>query len=84
MPAADNAVDLLAAIEESIKEEERKTRPSPAIVVYCDKHLSVKMAPAGSWTIGEYGESSADANPLDFWRCPKGGCERCYEPMMFG
>jgi hypothetical protein len=84
IPVSDNVDDLFAAIEESSKEEERKTRPSRTIVVYCDKHLGVKMALAESWILGESGRSSAAANRLSFWRCPKAGCERCYEPMTYG
>jgi hypothetical protein len=43
-PVSENVDNLSAAIEEIVKEEQRKTRPSPMIVVYCDKHLGVKMA----------------------------------------
>src|SRR6266481_2695191 len=79
-----DADDLIAEIEEHFKEYHRKNRPSSTITVYCDKHLGVKMALGGSWSIGEYGESSADVNPLEFWRCQKEGCARCFEPTMFG
>ena len=84
MSAADDADDLLAEIEEGMREEQRKSLPSPILEVYCDQHLGVKMVRAVSWGLGQYGEASADVNRLDFWRCPESGCDRCYHPMMFG
>jgi hypothetical protein len=84
MSADDSADDLIRSIEEYMDEERRKSRPDPRIVVFCDQHLGVRMVRAQSWGLGQYDEAKADANPLDFWRCSKSGCNRCYEPMMFG
>lgn len=84
MSASSSGDDFLAEILEGIKEEQRKSYPDYSIVVYCDKHLRVRMRLAVSLTVGEYGEASANVNHLTFWRCPKPGCERCYEPTMFG
>jgi hypothetical protein len=81
---SDDGAELIAAIKEGILESQRQSRPDPTIIVYCDKHLPVRMARARSQSLAESGEASADVNPLDFWRCPKPGCERCYEPTMFG
>ena len=81
--------DFLAAIKESVKESQRKSRPDYRIIVFCDRHLGVEMWRAASHSLNEYGEysyggTSADVNRLDFWKCPKAGCDRCYHPTRFG
>ncbi|MCW5983572.1 MAG: hypothetical protein KIT09_36110 [Bryobacteraceae bacterium] len=84
MAGEDRSDDLIAEISEALREEERKSQPSPSLEVYCDQHLSVTMVHAVTWLLAEYGESAADVNPLIFWRCPKVGCQRCYHPTKFG
>src|SRR5580704_5280570 len=84
-----SADDFLESIKESIKEEQRKSQPDYRIIVFCDKHLGVQMRLAASHSLHEYGEykygdTSADVNRLDYWKCPKAGCDRCYQPTMFG
>jgi hypothetical protein len=76
--------DFLAEIEALAEEERRKEYPDYRLTVYCDQHLGVKMRLATSWGSVEYGETSVDANPLLLWICPKPGCDRHYEPTMFG
>ena len=71
MGTSDESAELIAAIKERILEDQRKSRPDPRIVVYCDRHLPVQMAQAVSWSLVEFGGASGDVNPLDFWRCPK-------------
>ena len=82
--AADDSDQFSLEIEEAMREEQRKSSPSPKLVVYCEQHLGVKMVPAMSWVIGQHAEKSADVNRLDFWRCPRSDCDRCYDPMLFG
>jgi hypothetical protein len=86
MPTKDNseADDLLAEMKKWMEEAERKQRPDYRNTVYCDKHLGVKMLLADSWSSIEYGETSVDVNPTLLWYCPKLGCDRHYEPTMFG
>jgi hypothetical protein len=84
MSTEDAADDLVAAIKERMKEEERKEHPDYRITVYCDHHIGVEMRLATSWGSVEYGETSVDANPIHQWFCPKPDCSRCYEPTMFG
>ena len=74
--------DFLA--QEVMEEEQRKSRPDYRVMVYCDQHLGVRMHLALSHGMIESGERSADVNPMLCWRCPKAGCNRSYEPMMFG
>src|SRR5882724_3154471 len=81
---SDEEIELLSAIHEHMDELIRQSRPDYKIVVYCDQHLGVQMRLTHSWTLGEYGEASADANTLTIWSCPKPSCQRCYEPLMFG
>src|SRR5258706_16372543 len=83
MLSSDDADELIADIEEGMREEQRKRQASPTIVVYCDKHLGVKMVRAASLMLSEYGQPKADANPQEFLRCPKEPCERCYD-LIFG
>jgi len=51
---------------------------------YCDIHLASPLVPHGTWLAGQYGGDMADCNPLEFWRCSRTECSRCYEPYMFG
>src|SRR5437667_1661049 len=76
--------ELIAEIEDGMNEERRKRQPSPTIVVYCDKHLGVKMVRAAWLMLSEYGQPKADANLQEAWRCPKEPCERCYDPLIYG
>jgi hypothetical protein len=84
MSLTDDEKEILAGIEAAMREEQRKSQPDYRIDVYCDQHLSVQMRFADSYIMAEYGEASADCNQLIYWRCPKLGCNRCYEPMMYG
>jgi hypothetical protein len=84
MSNSDAERELLSAIHEHMDELLRRTRPDYTIVVYCDQHLGVQMRLTELWTLGQYGEAAADANTLIIWSCPKPGCGRCYEPLMFG
>jgi hypothetical protein len=62
--------DLVAAIEEAIKEEQRKRLVSPTIISYCDLHIATKIAPAvslGSVEHEYFGEARASANSTDLW-----------------
>ena len=83
MPTKD-AHDFLAGIKKWMEEEERKRSPDYRNTVYCDRHLGVKMVLADSWSCIDYGDNSVDLNPTLLWRCPKPGCDRHYEPTMFG
>jgi hypothetical protein len=71
-------------IKEYFKEVERKSQPDYRKTVFCKDHPGVRMVRARSHGLIEWGPASADLNPLDHWRCPKGECIRCYEPTMFG
>jgi hypothetical protein len=79
-----DAHDLLAEIKKCIEEEERKKSPDYRSIVYCDRHLGVKMVLADSWFSIEYADNLVDINPRLLWRCPKAGCDRHYDPTMFG
>jgi hypothetical protein len=82
--AGDGKDESSARIEEAFREEQRKSQPDFRKVPYCDKHLGVQMRFAVSHSLMEYGNASADSNPLRLWRCPRVGCRRSYEPTMFG
>jgi hypothetical protein len=79
-----NSDDFITEIKEQFEEEERKSHPDYRKVVYCDKHLGVQMQRSVSHGMIEYGNASADVNPLEYWRCRRAGCDRSYEPTMFG
>jgi hypothetical protein len=84
-----NAEDFLASIKASFGEEQRKSRTDYSKSVFCDKHLGIQMRLAASHSLNEYGaykfgDTSADVNHLDYWKCPKADCDRCYQPTMFG
>jgi hypothetical protein len=84
MADSEDETDIISALEEHMDELLRRSCFDYGMAVYCDDHLGVQMVQAESLTIGQFGAASADVNPLEFWRCPKPGCERCYEPTMFG
>ena len=84
MSTSEDADDILSEIEMYMEEERRKERPDYHNTVYCDRHLGVKMCLATSWGTVEYGDTSVDANANLLWYCPKPGCDRHYEPTMFG
>lgn len=84
MSAEDDADDLIAEIKKLMEEDERKEQPDYRNTVYCDVHRGVKMVLALSWGSIQYGETSVDVNPNNLWVCPKQGCDRHYEPRMFG
>ena len=83
MPTKD-ADEFLAEIKKCIEEEERKESPDYRNIVYCDRHVGVKMVLTDSWFSIEYAENLVDINPRLLWRCPKPGCDRHYDPTMFG
>ena len=82
--SATDTGELRAAFEAAMWEQRKKSLPSQTLVIYCEQHLGVKMVRAVSWGLGQYGEASANVSWLDFWRCPKSDCDRCYDPMLFG
>lgn len=84
MSAKENPDEILAEIKKHMNEIWRKERPDYRNIVYCDRHLGVKMRLASSWGSNEYGDTMADANRTDLWICPKSDCDRHYEPTMFG
>jgi hypothetical protein len=51
---------------------------------YCDMHLESALLSYGTWLAGQYGGDRGDCNPLEYWRCSRSDCDRCYEPYMFG
>ena len=79
----DEPGDLEAELKKGIEEEYRKERPDYRNIVYCDKHLGMKMDLVKSWSSIEY-DTSVTFDPTLLWSCPKPGCNRHYEPTMFG
>lgn len=51
---------------------------------YCDLHLESKLGVAWSLLASQGGGDSSDGNWLEYWRCSRPECSRCYEPFMFG
>lgn len=76
--------DIIEQIWDGIREGERKSWPSPTLTPYCVTHLGVMMLACRSWGHSQYALAAADINPFSFWRCPKPGCQCCYDPMIFG
>jgi hypothetical protein len=62
-----------------VRNQESKDRSD-----YCNLHLESTLVLAGSWTVGQYGEDRADCNPLEYWRCSRPDCDRCYDHKLFG
>lgn len=84
MSTNEDTDDIVFEIEKYMEEKPRKEDPDYSNIVYCDKHLGVKMRLAKSWGSVEYGDSAVDANANYLWYCPKPGCDRHYAPMIFG
>lgn len=92
MPTNEDADDIVSEIVSKVKEnnkeymeeERRKECPDYDNIVYCDRHLGVKMSPAQFWGSAECGDTWVDANTYLLWHCPKPDCDRHYEPTMFG
>lgn len=80
----DDLHDFEGELHRWIEEANRKDHPDYRNTIYCDRHLGVKMLLADSWSSIEYGDTSVDVNPTLLWHCPKPGCDRHYEPTMFG
>jgi hypothetical protein len=78
--------DIVSDLDEIMNELLRQRHVDYSIRVYCDHHFAVQMRLARSVTLAEHGvrQASADVNSLTIWRCPKPGCDRCYEASMYG
>lgn len=75
---------FIEEIGAALEEAKRKEYPDYRNTVYCDVHLGVKMLLATSWQSMEYLDTRVDANTNCLWLCPKPGCDRHYDPTMFG
>jgi hypothetical protein len=84
MSAPDNADDFSPDIEHLMEEERRKAHPDYLKTVYCEKHLGVKMLLTRSSSSVEYSDTGVDVNTRFAWHCPKPGCNRSYDPLIFG
>jgi hypothetical protein len=69
---------------EIFEEDRKRSRPSPSLVVYCDLHLGSKMRREIVSLLHQYGMDFADCNFMDYWRCPRLDCVRCYTPIGRG
>ena len=83
MPDDPDDEVLFAEMKGLIEEEYRKSSVSTSIVVYCDRHLGVAMIPCVNWR-GSEARGQRYNDPLDGYRCPAPGCERCYDPWDLG